>query len=116
MGKVELLPTRDCEAGYGPDYRSHTGPLCAQCYFLPVTDMYILELEVFMHRFSIDDLPVVFKEYFTKLSDIHDYPSRHINDLNPKCNKKSVLIMLFKRVVLFFESHYQNIESIQNNY
>ena len=26
MRKVELLPTRDCEAGYGPDYAHCAGP------------------------------------------------------------------------------------------
>ena len=28
MRKVELLPTRDCEAGYGPDYRTNTRLVC----------------------------------------------------------------------------------------
>ena len=44
--------------------------------------MYTLELGVFMYRFSIGDLPVAFKNYFSKRSDIHEYPSRHVNDLN----------------------------------
>ena len=42
-----------------------------------------------MYRFSVNDLPAVFKEYFTKRSVIHDYPTRHINDLNITCNEKS---------------------------
>ena len=50
--------------------------------------MNTLELGVFMYRFSISDLPVAFKEYFTKRSEIHDYPTRHVNDLNLKNNKK----------------------------
>ena len=56
--------------------------------FLTVTDMYTLELGVFMYRFSITDLPVAFKEYFKKRSEIHDYPTRHVNDLNLTNNKK----------------------------
>ena len=32
--------------------------------------MYTLELGVFMYRFSIGDLPVAFKNYFSKRSDI----------------------------------------------
>ena len=44
--------------------------------------MYTLELGVFMYRFSIDDLPVAFKNCFSKRSDIHEYPTRHVNDLN----------------------------------
>ena len=51
--------------------------------------MYTLELGVFMYRFSISDLPVAFREYLTKRSEIHDYPTRHVNDLNLTNNKKS---------------------------
>ena len=51
--------------------------------------MYSLELGVFMYKFSINDLPVAFKEYFRKRSDIHDYPTRHVNDLDVTNNKKS---------------------------
>ena len=51
--------------------------------------MYTLELGVFMYRFSISDVPVAFKEYFTKRSEIYDYPTTHANDLNLTNNKKS---------------------------
>ena len=34
-------------------------------------------------------LPVAFKEYFMKRSDIHDYPTRHVNNLNLTNNRKS---------------------------
>ena len=54
-----------------------------------VTDVYNLELGVFMYRYFINDLPVVSKEYFIKCSDIHDYPTRHGNDLKLINNKKS---------------------------
>ena len=69
-------------------YRSHTGHLFAKYNFLTVTDLYTLELGVFMYRFSISDLPVAFKEYFKKRSEIHNYPTRHVNDLNLTNNKK----------------------------
>ena len=51
--------------------------------------MYNLELGVFMYKSSIHDLPVAFRNYFSKRSDIHDYPTRHGNDLNLTNNKKS---------------------------
>ena len=60
------------------------GPLFAKCNFLTVADMYTQELGVFMYRFSTSDLPVVFKEYFTKRSEIHEYPTGHVNYLNLK--------------------------------
>ena len=51
--------------------------------------MYSLELGVFMHKFSTNNLPLAFKEYFHKHSNIHNYETRHVNDLNLTNNKKS---------------------------
>ena len=62
--------------------------------------MYNLELGVFKSRFSIDDLPVAFKNYFSKCSDIHDYPTRHGSDLNPTVRNHFQTI-LFVRVAPF---------------
>ena len=73
--------------------------------------MYTLELGVFMYRFSISDLPVAFKEYFKRRSEIHDYPTRHVNDLNLTNNKKFFPIILYERMVPFFGTHYQKQES-----
>ena len=36
MRKVELLPIRDCEAGYGPDHVQFSE--CAWCFTYPVVD------------------------------------------------------------------------------
>ena len=70
-------------------YRSHSGPLFAKYNVLTVDDMYLLELGVFMFKYSINDLPTAFNNYFTKRSDIHRYQTRHINDLNLTSNKKA---------------------------
>ena len=69
-------------------YRSHTRPLFAKYNILNVNDMYSLELGVFMYKYSINDLPNAFNDYFTKRSDIHGYKTRHVNDLTLTKNKK----------------------------
>ena len=51
--------------------------------------MYTLELGVFMYRHDINDLPVAFKDYFKKRSEIHNYKTRHTNDLQLTNNKKT---------------------------
>ena len=51
--------------------------------------MYFLELGVFMYKYSMNELPNAFDNYFTKRSDIHDYQTRHVNDLNLTNNKKA---------------------------
>ena len=71
-------------------YRSHTAPLFAKHNVLTVTDMHMLELGVFMYKFFINDLPVSFKNYFNRRSDVHDYPTRQLNDFNLTNNKKSL--------------------------
>ena len=70
-------------------YRSHSRPLFAKYNVLTVDDMYLLELGVFMFRYSKSELPTVFNDYFTKRSDIHRYQTRHVNDLNLTHNKKA---------------------------
>ena len=50
--------------------------------------MYSLELGVFMYKYSTNDLPGIFNDYFTKRSDIHGYQTRHVNDPNLTKNKK----------------------------
>ena len=69
-------------------YRSHSRPLFARYNVLTVEDMYTLELGVFMYKYSIGDLPSAFSGYFTKRSDIHDYPTRHVNNFQLTKNKK----------------------------
>ena len=73
----------------GSHYRSHAAPLFAKNNILTVTDTYTLELGIFMFKYHINDLPVAFKNYFKKRSDIHSYQTRHVNDLNISFNKKA---------------------------
>ena len=66
--------------------------------------MYSLELGVFMYKYSINDLPNAFNDYFTKRSDIYGYETRHVNDLNlaKKKTKNIFPTILFERLVPFF--------------
>ena len=68
--------------------RSHAAPLFAKNNFLTVTDMYTLELGVFIYKSHVNDLPVAFY-YLKKSYDIHDYPTRQVNNLTLSFNKKS---------------------------
>ena len=53
--------------------------------------MYSFEVGVLMYKYYINDLPYAFNDYFTKRSDIHDYKTRYVNDLNltNKTNKQN---------------------------
>lgn len=39
--------------------------------------------------YSVNELPNAFDNYFTKRSDIHDYQTRHVNDLNLTNNEEA---------------------------
>ena len=69
-------------------YRSHTNPLFAKLNILTVTDMYTMELGVFMYKFTINDLPVAFNSFFKRRSEIHNYPTRQLDDFNQTKNKR----------------------------
>ena len=56
--------------------------LFAKLNILKVNDMYSLESGAFMYKYSINDLPNIFNDYFTKHSDIDGYQTRHVNDFN----------------------------------
>ena len=70
-------------------YRSHTQPLFQKHNILKFSDMYSLELGVFMYKYSAKLLPNVYNNYFTKRSDIHDYQTRHTDSYNLTRNKKA---------------------------
>ena len=76
--------------------------------------MYSLELGVFMYKFSTNDLPSAFTEYFHKRSSIHNYQTRHVNDLNLTNNKKSFSDILFEHVVPYCGTPYLQQLKIPN--
>ena len=80
-GQKELFPTIITEI---KRYR-----YCLTRFLKLFLGMYFLELGVFVYKCSTTDLPVAFRDYFRKLSNIHDYPTRHVNDLNLTNNKES---------------------------
>ena len=70
-------------------YRSHTGPIFAKFRILTVTDMYALELGTFMFKYSVNELPLSFKNFFTKRSEIHNYSTRHNSNYNLTKNRRT---------------------------
>ena len=89
LDKLVKLKTWAIRTISNSHYRSHTAPLFAKYNFLTITDMNTMELGVFMFKYSINDLPVAFKTFFSKRSDVHNYPTRHGNDFNMTNNKKT---------------------------
>ena len=77
------------------DFRDHSAPLFKDLKFLRVTDIYLLNLGIFMYKHSMGILPKIFLSYFTKRHDYHNYMTRNIDDYqliknNTKFSSKGV--------------------------
>ena len=68
-------------------FRHSSIPLFRDLHILNVYNMYNLELGVFMYKYSIDDLPTIFKDYFTKRSQIHNRDTRNMTNYNLRKNR-----------------------------
>ena len=79
------------------DFRDHSAPLFKDLKLLRVTDIYLLNLGIFMYKHSMGILPKIFRliSYFTKRHDYHNYMTRNTDDYqltknNIKFSSKSV--------------------------
>ena len=55
---------------WGYKIRSYAGQFFAKYIVLTVTDMHTLELCTFMYRNSVNELPSLFNNHFTKRSEV----------------------------------------------
>jgi hypothetical protein len=69
-------------------YRSHSEPIFHKYDILKIYDSYKLELGAFMYKYSTNQLPNSFDNFFTKRSDIHSYHTRSRDKYNHTRNKK----------------------------
>ena len=61
-------------------YLAPTDPLFSQLKTLKVHDIHSLQTAIFMHKYTFNQLPTVFDNFFTPNSNIHSYPTRHSSD------------------------------------
>ena len=95
-------------------YRAHTAPLFAQLNLLTIKDIYTLNLGTFMYRFSINDLPIAFKNFFSKRSEVHNYQTRYANNFNVTNNKKCFSDRSTRSSGPILWIHYPNRKKNQN--
>jgi len=69
------------------EFRSHTAPLFKDLNLLRIYDMYTYYLCIFMFKYSINQLPSLFKDYFIKRSNVHNLNTRKNNDYQLTRNK-----------------------------
>ena len=64
--------------------------------------MYNLELGVFMYKYSTDNLPTIFKDYFSKRSQIHNRDTRSMTNYNLRKNRTNFALKGVKTSELCF--------------
>ena len=62
---------------------SHTGPIFKKHNILPLSDIYRLQILLFVYKFKMSILPSVFTNFFTKTHDIHSYSTRQVDNFYP---------------------------------
>lgn len=84
---ILLLQKRAMRVITNSHYLSPSGPLFSQLKTLKIHDIHTFQTAIFMHKYSFNQLPSVFDNFFIPNSHIHSYPTRHSSDYhleNPK--------------------------------
>ena len=64
------------------DARAHTAPLFKKLRILKIHDIFVQQITQFMYKFNNNLLPENFNNYFIKNSTIHQYNTRHADNLH----------------------------------
>ena len=80
------------------DFRAHSNPLFLNHRTLKVSDIYSLQLGIFMHQFISNNLLKSFQNMFMLNSQIHSYQTRHLDDFHIPCvhSSKSINCVSFQ--------------------
>ena len=57
-------------------YLAHTASLSKDCSLLTITDLYKLQLTIFMYRYHKGTLPKIYDHYFSLNASLHDHNTR----------------------------------------
>ena len=83
ISKTEMIQKRAMRTIHNKHYKSHSDPLFRQSGVLKVSDLYQLEVLLFMHDYMNDKLPSSFQNSFTLNYDVQEsYITRQSNMFN----------------------------------
>jgi hypothetical protein len=68
-------------------YRAHSNPLFKELKLLNIYDLYKFYLGIFMFKYSLDDLPRIFRHYFITRQDIQNRLTRNSSNYHLPRNK-----------------------------
>ena len=87
INSILLLQKRALRVVTNSHYLSNSEPLFHQLKRLKINDIHTFQTAIFMHKYTFNQLPQSFYNFFTLNSNIHSYPTRRSSDYhleNPK--------------------------------
>ena len=89
-------------------YLAPSNPLFERLHILKVAKIYVVQTQMYMHKFLLNKLPSLFNHMFTRNSAIHSYITRQIDHFHlPRCRTD-----IFKRSFRYMcVKLYNNLES-----
>ena len=80
INSILLLQKRALRLITNSRYLAPTEPLFSRLNTLKVSDIHTLQTAIFMHKYTFNQLPSVFDDFFIPNSNIHSYPTRQSSD------------------------------------
>ena len=77
INSILLLQKRAMRLITNSRYLSPTNPLFSQLEMLKINDIHTIQTPIFMHKYTFNQLPSVFDNFFVPNSNIHSYPTRN---------------------------------------
>ena len=90
INSLFLLQKRAIRTITNSNYLTHTEPLFDRLKTLKIQDIHSLQTGVFMYKFTNNQLPELFNNFFDLNSNIHTYPTRHSTDFHLE-NPRTIL-------------------------
>ena len=90
INSILLLQKRAMRLITNSRYLSPTDPLFSQLRSLKINDIHALQTAIFMHKYTFNQLPKVFDNFFTPNFNIHSYPTRNSSDYHLE-NPRTIL-------------------------
>ena len=100
LNKIRVLKKKVIRTISNADFNDHSSPLFKNLNILKFDDLLKMQYACLMWEYEHGNLPICFKQYFTKVSDIHNYETRNATagklSENIKVNTSTHGLTMFK--------------------
>ena len=95
---------------------SHTDPLFKKSRLLKLNEIYVYSIQLFMFKFHHYKLPLMFYAFFTRNTDIHDYPTRQEQHLHVPLTRTHLTSSCVRNMGVKVYNHFYDILDLNCSY